>query len=330
MRRNAVIVATGGYLPSRKLPNQYFNELMGEDVDQFLRKTLQIYERRWCEDYESTADLAVGAAQIALDRAGVSPKELDLIIVATDTPEYLSPSTASVVQFRLNAGHAGTFDLNSACVGFITALDVGSKYIQTDHQYKYVLVIGAYVMSKFMDPKDKRTATLFADGAGAVLLKAEDNTDRGFLRSKLITLGQYYDGMGIYAGGARKPISYERIVSNDHLLKINYRFPPTLNPQMWTRMAKELCEELEVNIEDISHFFLTQININSIHKTLDNLEVDYSKAHTTMHHYAYTGSASIPITLDDAIAKDLIQKNDLIFFIGSGGGLSFGAVAVRF
>ncbi|RMG20117.1 MAG: ketoacyl-ACP synthase III [Bacteroidetes bacterium] len=328
--RNAVIISTGAYVPEHALPNSYFNDLLGEDVDTWLRENLQMYERRWCAEGESTADLCEAAAKVALQRAGVDPKQLNLIIVATDTPEYLSPSTASVVQFRLGAGHAGTFDLNSACAGFTTALDVGSKYIRTDENYQYVLIIGAYAMSKYLDKTDKKTVTLFADGAGAVLLSSIEDNARGYLASELITLGQYYDGMGIYAGGTKHPISHESLERKEHLLKLFYRFPPELNPQMWTHLANKLCERTGISPSEVKQYFLTQVNINSIRKTLDNLKVPRDRAHTTMHYYGYTGSASIPITLDDAIQKGKVQQNDLIFFIGSGGGLSFGSLLMRY
>lgn len=327
--RNAVIISTGAQLPERVLPNSYFNALLGEDVDSWLRENLELYERRWCSSQESTADLCEAAGMQALHRAGIPAERLSLIIVATDTPEYLSPSTAAVTQFRLGAGHAGTFDLNSACAGFTTALDVGAKYLRTDEQHEYVLVIGAYVMSRFLDMSDKRTVTLFADGAGAVLLGAEENTQRGYLASELITLGQYYDGLGIYGGGAKIPASHESIDQKAHLLKGFYRLPPELNPQMWTRMARTLCDRIGITPQDVQQYVLTQINIRSIRKTLENLEVPQDRAHTTMHHYGYTGSASIPITLDDALTQGKLKKNDIAFFIGSGSGLSFGSLAMR-
>jgi 3-oxoacyl-[acyl-carrier-protein] synthase-3 len=328
--RNAVIAATGSYLPKRILPNSYFNKLLGVDVDTWLTNNLQIYERRWCADDESTVDLCEHAALQALERADIEAKDLDLIIVATDTPEYLSPATSTILQYRLQAGHAGTFDLNTACAGFITGLDVGAKYIRTDKRYNHVMVIGAYAMSKYLDKTDKKTVTLFADGAGAIILKAEEETDRGYLAGKLMTLGQYYDGMGIYGGGTKHPISEDVINRGEHFFKIKYRFPPELNPQMWTHLSRNLMEQLDIKAEEVDHFLMTQININSIHKTLDNLKLPHEKAHTAMKYYGYTGSACIPIALNDAVERGKIKKNDLLFMIGSGSGLVFGSLAFRY
>ncbi|MEL6255935.1 MAG: ketoacyl-ACP synthase III [Bacteroidota bacterium] len=328
--RNAVIRSSGAYVPSRVLPNSYFDESLGEDVSTWLCGNLQIKERRWCAEDESTIDLCLHAAKQALDRAGLEAKDLDLIIVATDTPEYLTPSTASVLQYRLQAGHAGTFDLNAACAGFITGLDVAAKYIMTDDRYKHVMVVGAYAISKYLDKGNKKTVTLFADGAGAIILGSEEKSKRGYLGSELITLGQYYDGMGIYGGGTKHPITAENIHNGEDKLKINYRFPPELNPQVWTTMARNLGKRFDFSPIEVDHYILTQININSIRQTLDNLKVPHDRAHTSMEYYAYTGSACIPITFNSAMEKGKIKKNDLVMMIGSGSGLSFGSVAFRF
>lgn len=323
MIRNAKIIASGMYVPEKVLPNSYFNELLGEDVDTWLRENLTIKERRWCDENQSTADLCIEAAKIIMDNAKVKAEELDLIIIATDTPEYISPSTASVVQYRLGAIKAGTFDVNTACAGFVTALDIASKYIRSDKKYNKILVIGAYAMSKYLNLKDKKTVTLFADGAAGVLVTPTEDENSGYLTSSLYTEGQYADWMGIYAGGTHKPITQEVLENKDHLLKFVKKFPKETNPITWTRMIKEACEELEISPADIKHYFITQININSIWETLDNLGVDRAKGHTVMEYYGYTGSACIPMAFDDANRKGIIKKGDLVLFIGSGGGLAF-------
>ncbi|HAA10887.1 MAG TPA: ketoacyl-ACP synthase III, partial [Cytophagales bacterium] len=233
-------------------------------------------------------------------------------------------------QHRLGAKKAGTFDLNTACAGFVTALDVASKYIQVDHRYQNVLVVGGYAMSKHLNLKDKKTVTLFADGAGAVVLQAQQNTDRGFLTSRLHTEGQYHDWMGIYGGGTFKPISDQVLAEHDHQLKFVHRFPKELNPQIWSGMAQEMAEELQVKPQEVAHFLVTQLNINGIWETMDKLAVPRDRAHTVMQRYGYTGSACIPMALHDAVEKGKIKEGDLLFLIGSGGGLAFASAAVRF
>lgn len=331
LMKNANIIATGAYVPEQIIPNSYFNEYFGEDVDSWLRENVHIYERRWCQEHESTADLCEKAAKQALERAGITADKLNLLIIATDTPEFISPSTASVVQHRIGATRAGTFDLNTACAGFVTGLDVASKYILADERYEYIMVIGAYAMSKYLNKDDKKTVTLFADGAGAVILKGvKEDTKRGVLATELISKGEYYDWMGIYAGAAHTPTTSEVLEHKDHLLKFVKKFPKELNPDMWTMMAHNLCDRLSITPSVINHFFMTQINIHAIWETLNRLNLPFERAETVMHHYGYTGSAAIGIALNQRMEKGLIQSGDWGMFIGSGGGLAFAAAAVRF
>lgn len=328
--QNANILSVGAYAPALVLDNQYFNDLLGEDVGAWLSENVHIHRRHWCADDESTADLAEKAALQALERAGVAAADLDLIIVATDTPEYISPSTAAVLQYRLGATRAGTFDLNTACAGFVTALDTASKYIQADPQYQRVLVVGAYAMSKYLNKTDKKTVTLFADGAGAVVLGAAPReTGKGFLASRLLTHGEYHDWMGIYAGGTHQPVDANVLENRGHQLQFVRKFPKELNPEIWSRMAIELSERSGIDLKEVDQFFITQININAIWKTLDRLNLPHDKGHTIMQEYGYTGSACIPMAFNDAWEKGLVKPGDTVFFIGSGGGLAFAAAAFR-
>ena len=329
MQHNAMIAACGAYAPERVVTNQWFNDLLGEDVDTWLRENVHIYERRWSAENESSADLAEKAALQCLERAGVTADQLDLIIVSTDTPEYISPATASVLQHRLEAKRAGTFDINAACAGFVTALDIGSKYIRADEQYQNILVVGTYAMSKYLNLTDKKTVTLFADGAGAFLLQATTDLNKGFLASELIAEGQYHDYMGIYAGGTKTPVDEGAISRHEHQLQFVHRFPKELNPTTWSWMAKRLNERLEVGPAEVNKYFITQININAIWETLDILGLEREKGHTIMHNYGYTGSACIPMAFNDAWEKGLVQTGDLVYFIGSGGGLAFASAAFR-
>lgn len=328
--RNAVIAGTGMYVPSKVVPNTYFNELLGEDVDTWLRNNVQIYERRWTTGDESTADLAENAGRMAMKNAGISASDIDLIIVSTDTPEFVSPSTASVVQHRLEALNAGSFDINTACSGFVTGIDMAAKYIKSDEQYKHILVIGAYNMSKFLNLEDKKTVTLFADGAGAAVLTAKTGDTGGMLASKLETKGEYNEWMGIYAGGAKTPVTEKVLEEKTQLLQFVHKFPKELNPITWSRMIQELCDKAGIKPADVGRFFITQININAIHETLDILGVSHNKAEYVMHNYGYTGSACIPMALHQAVENDRIKRGDYIVFIGSGGGLAFAGAIFKY
>lgn len=326
MSRNARIIATGMHAPEKVVPNAFFNALLGEDVDTWLVNNLTIRERRWCNEDESTADLAEAAALEILRKAKLEAGQLDLIIVSTDTPEYVSPSTASILQNRLQATGAGTFDVNTACAGFVTALDMGAKYIRSDERYTNVLVIGAYAMSKFLNMKDKKTVTLFADGAAGVLLQAHDGPE-GWQAANLHTEGQYHGWMGIYGGCTSAPSTPESVAQGDHLLKFVKKFPQEINPTTWTSMVTETTRQAGYEFQDIKRVFFTQININSIRETMDNLGLPMDLTHCVMDRYGYTGSACIPMCLAEADEQQQLSPGDLVLFMGSGGGLAFACAA---
>ncbi|GLR20016.1 3-oxoacyl-ACP synthase III family protein [Portibacter lacus] len=329
MFRNARIVSTGSYAPENIVPNSYFDKTLNTNVSDWLEEVVQIKERRWVSENQTTSDLCYEAAINCLKNGNISASDVDLIIIATDTPDFISPSTAAIVQDKLKATNAGTFDINSACAGFVTALDIGAKYIRADKQYNNVLVIGGYAMSRHLNKSDKKTVTLFADGAGAVLLQSVDSEDAGFLASELKSMGQYNGYMGVYAGGTAQPVDVNAIENHDHKLKFVNRFPKEINPTTWSEMALTLNERLGVQSDDVDMYFITQLNINSIWEMLDILDVPKEKAHTIMHHYGYTGSACIPMAFHDAWEKKLVKPGDLIYFIGSGGGLAFASAAFR-
>ncbi len=319
----AVLKSVGIAVPDQVVTNAYFNALLNEDVDSWLKVNVEIYERRWCEDHESVADLCERAALQCLERAGIRVEDLGLLIVATDTPEFISPSTASVVQHRIGAVNAGTMDINSACAGFVSALQMASYSLMGSPSLKYALVIGGYAMSKFLNKQDKKTVTLFADGAGAVILSAEEGSTVGFQQGKMITLGQYHEWMGIYSGGTRYPVSHQAIEQGDHLLRFVKKFPKELNPDWWEKMILDMCHNASIDPDEIDLFCFTQINVHSIRETMKRLNQPMEKAPTVMHKLGYTGSACIPLALDSVLEQGKLPPNKKIIFIGSGGGLSF-------
>lgn len=324
----AQITGTGMYAPEKVVKNDYFNELYKKDMDTFLREKRNIYERRFMSEDQATSDLVVPAAEKALNKAGLTAKDVDLIIVSTDTPDYLSPSTAAVVQYKLGASKAAAFDINSACAGFVTALDTANKYMTADPQYQTVLVIGAYGMTKYLNMDDYKIASLFADGAGAAVLQAKSEKP-SFLASTLYCDGQYHDYMGVYAGGTKTPITHDVVEKKEHLLNFAKKIPIETNGTHWPRLARILLDRIHKKETDINHFFLTQINIGSIHEALDNLGLPHEISHNVMDRYGYTGSACIPMAMDDAAQQGKLKKGDLVFLLGSGGGLSMAALALE-
>lgn len=325
--RRATIAGTGMYVPERVVKNQYFNDMYKKDIDTFLKEQRNIHERRWMAPEQATSDLIVPAAEEAMKNAGITVRDLDLIVVATDTPDYLSPSTAAVVQHKLKAVNAGTFDINSACAGFVTALDLASKYIAADKRYKNILVVGAYGMSKYLNFDDFKIATLFADGASAAIVQPSKD-DTGVLAAELYTDGQYHDYMGVYAGGTYQPITHQVVENKGHLLNFAKKIPIETNGTHWPRLTNILMDRVQKQPQDIKHFFLTQININSINEALDNLKMPRTLSHNIMDRFGYTGSAAVGMCVADAARSHKLKKGDLVMLLGSGGGLSMAALAM--
>lgn len=327
--RHSKIIASGSYAPERVLKNEWFNEQLGEDVDTWLRENLTIEERRWMEDDQSTSDLCVEAGNAALEMAGLEKEDIDLLIIATDTPDFISPSTASVVQQKMGLTNATSLDTNTACAGFPTALTLANSMMVTDPVYEKVMVIGAYGMSRFLDLDDKKTVTLFADGAGAVILETTENNEEGFLASDLRTEPQYYKHMGIYGGGAADPAARSEDKDGMQCLRFVEKFPKEINPKLWTEMIRTIAKKGDFKTDDIAGAYMTQININQIWETMDNLSLPRETAPTIMDKFGYTGSAAIPMVFDKALREGSVNDGDILVFVGSGGGLHFGACAYR-
>ena len=325
----ARIVGTGSYVPEKVLTNDDLSRMLGEDINEFVSQVIGISERHICAADESTADLGVAASLQALASAGITPEQLDLIILATDTPEHLSPATSVVVQHRIGAKTAGTFDINCACSGFVTALDTASKFIIADPEYKNILVIGAYAMSKYLDWKDKKTATIFADGAGAVVLQASEEGP-GFLASKLLADGTFSNYMGIYAGGTRMPVT-EEVLREGRWTKVRFaqRYPPEVNIEGWPRIIRAVLEKSSLTLDDIGLFLFTQVNLSTIKEVMRILDLPMERTHTIMQKWGYTGSACIPMVLDDAVREGKVKRGDNLIMCASGGGLNMACVALR-
>lgn len=327
MTRFATITGTGSYAPERVVTNAELSAALGEDIDPFVSGTLGIHERRFSAPGESTADLAVAAGHRALEAAGITPGDIDLLIVATDTPEYISPATSSVVQGRLGAVRAGTMDVNAGCASFVTALDVAWKYLAADERYLRVLVIGAYAMSKFLDPGDKKTVTIFGDGAGAVVLQASDRP--GMLASELYADGRYASGMGVFAGGTAEPIT-EAVLRDGYRNRLRFveKYPASVNEEGWPRIVRSVLQRIGRPEEEVALWLWTQVNLSTIKTVMARLSQPMERAHTVMHKWGYTGSACLAMALDDAARTGRLADGDLVMLAASGAGLAMGAMAL--
>ena len=322
MTRNAQILSTGSYVPERVVTNAEVDALMGESTNDWLIANVGIRERRWMAPDQVTSDLIVEASKKALERAGISAFDLDLIIVSTDTPDYLSPSTSVVVQSKLGADKAGSYDVNSACAGWVTALDQGARYLMTEPQMKYILVAGGYGMSRFLDFKDKKTANLFADGAGAVVLGVGE--EQGFLASNLLAVGSFHDALGIYTGGTYRPCTPENMAQfGPPKVEFVKKFPKTFNTEYWPKLMQGALDKAGLTFDDVDHYFFTQLNLRTIEFMMDLLKQPIEKTHWVMDKWGYTGSPCVVMALDDAISQGKGPKlGDVILFCASGGGIT--------
>jgi 3-oxoacyl-[acyl-carrier-protein] synthase-3 len=326
--RYAEILSTGRYVPARTVTNAELERQLGEPVDEWLRENVGIAERHFMARDEVTSDLALKAARQALERASVGPEELDLVVVASDTPDQPSPGTASVLQHKLGASSAGTYDINCACASFVTALDVASKTIRADEDYRRVLVVGAYGMSRHLDLGDKKTCTLFADGAGAVVLGPADRP--GVLAAKLEAHGEYHDALGIYGGGTLHPSTPAWIAGHGQpFVRFVRKFPATFNTERWPALVRAVLEKGGARLDEVKLLVFTQLNLRTIEATMGVLGLPMSRTHWTMDRWGYTGSACIPMTLDDAVQAGKVRPGDLVVLVASGGGLAMAGALLR-
>lgn len=324
-QRYAQILTTGRYIPEKTLTNADLNEMLGENVGDWLEQNVGIRERHIMAEGETTSDMLVAAARQALERAGLEPTDLDLIIIATDTPDYISPATASAVQAKLGANRAGTFDVNCACAAWVTALDMAARYIATGPEFKYILVAGGYGMSRFIDWSDKYTCTLFADGAGAVVLRS--GSKPGYLGGKLTAHGEYHDALGIYTGGTYRPATPE-VVGEHGKPRVQFvrKFPATFNSDNWPPLVRDVVAQAGLKLEDINFFLFTQLNLRTIEYVMENLGQPLSKTHWIMDKWGYLGSACIPAALDDALEQGRGPRpGDNVVFCATGGGMAMAA-----
>ncbi len=320
------IIGTGSYLPSGVLSNKDL-ENMVDTSDEWIVERTGISERRIASEDEAASDLAFYAAADALRNGGVRPSDIDFIIVATVTPDMLFPSTACLVQNRIGARGAFAFDLSAACSGFIYALSVADQYIRSG-MYRTGLVIGSDVFSKLTDWTDRNTCVLFGDGAGAVILKADDGA-RGIISSHLYSDGTSWDMLYVPGGGSRIPPGVDMI--NKRLQFIKMRGNETFRVAVNT-MCVSITETLKSNglaADDIKLFIPHQANLRIIQAIARKLNVPMDRFMINLDRYGNTSAASIPIALDEAVKEGRIDDGDHVLLEAFGGGLTWGAVLIK-
>lgn len=327
--RYAKITATSAYLPERQVTNddlrKQFDPIVPEFVDKMEAST-GILSRWWAPEDWAASDIALRAAQRAIDRAGKSPTDVDLIILGTDSPDYVTPATSVVLQHKLGATNAGTFDVGCACASFPTALSAGAGLIASNPALKTVLVVGVYMMHKLADPGDPMIF-FYGDGAGAAILEPSD--EPGFVGASFRADGAYAKNWAIFAGGTAEPPSEEALSAGRMKVKMVDRYPPEINNEGWPLLVRRLAKENGFELSDIDFIIFTQVRKPTIELVMDDLGLPMEKTHTIMENWGYTGSACVPMALDDAVQKGKISKGDLVVLVGSGVGYNQAAAAVR-
>jgi 3-oxoacyl-[acyl-carrier-protein] synthase-3 len=319
------ILSAGSYLPDEVVRNEDLEQL-GCDAEWILQRT-GIHERRRAASNEATSDLAYQAAVSCLEQAGVAAEEVDLILVATTTPDMLMPSTACMVQRRLGAV-AAAMDINAACSGFMYALVTGMQFVHSGCSRR-VLVIGSDIMSRIINPDDKKTYPLFGDGAGAVLI-GPGNEDQGLLSFSLGSEGDDGELLCLPGGGSREPLTAEGLQQGRQYLQMDGRAVFKWAVRLINDISLDVVRHAEMEIDDLDLVVLHQANVRIIDAAVDALGVDRDRVYVNLDRLGNTTAASIPIALDELMAADLIQRGDHVLMEGFGAGLTWGAGVLRF
>lgn len=320
------IIGTGAYAPRRIMTNHDLKKIV-ETTDTWIAERTGIRERRIAADDEAASDLAVKAAQSALQAAGVNGRDVELILVATSTPDMFFPSTACLVQDRLGASQAVAFDLSAACSGFLFALSVGDQYIRNG-VFSTILVIGSEVMSRIVNWADRNTCILFGDGAGAVVLKPTKG-EHGILSSHLHSDGKFWDLIHVPGGGSRIPPSPTMISQHKQFIKMKGNETFKVAVRTLEEAAHEALKASHVTPQDIALFIPHQANLRIIQATAERLGIPLSKVVMNLDRYGNTSAASIPMALDEAVQNGRLKEGDLVLFSAFGAGLTWASALVR-
>ena len=324
-KRSVRILGTGGCVPQKVVSN-YDLEKMVETSDEWIVTRTGIKERRIASAQETTSILALEAAQAALGNAGVRPENLDLIIVATVTPDMLFPATACLIQRELQADHAACFDLEAGCTGFVYGLSVAEKYLSAGGG-NTALVVGAETLSKILDWEDRTTCVLFGDGAGAAVLGIDE--EPGIIATHLGSDGKGAHLLEIPAGGSRLPASIDTVQRHLHYIKMAGNEVFKFAVRIMEEASLRVLEKGNVDIRDVNLFIPHQANIRIINSAAKRLGINEDRIFVNVHKYGNTSSASIPLALNEACKENRIHKGDIVLLVGFGSGLTWGSALIR-
>ena len=325
---STVILGTGSYAPERILSNAELSQTV-DTSDEWIRTRCGIRERRIAAPGEATSDMGVHAARRALADAGLQPADIDLLIVATITPDMPMPATACIIQQKLGVPtNAACFDLNAACTGFLYALDTACAMLASG-RYRHALVIGVEKLSAIVDWKDRTTCVLFGDGAGAVIVGKSSVPGLGLIGTKLGALGESVDLLCIPGGGSNAPATAASIAAGSHFLKMKGKEVFKLAVRVMDEAARDILEQHHLRADQISLVIPHQANLRIIEAISAYLELPLERFFVNVDRYGNTSAASIPLALDEARRTGRIKSGDLTLLVAFGAGLTYGSALIR-
>ena len=323
--RNVKIIGTGAYVPEKIYTNKYLETIV-ETSDKWIKENLGINERHIAGHNEATSDLAANAAINAIENSGLTKEDIDLIIVATATPDRLAPSTAAIVQDKLQAYNSVAFDISAVCSGFLYGMSVASQYIASG-VYDNVLVIGADTFSKITD-WSSRDCVFFGDGAGAAVFSS-GNVNEGFLAFRLYTDGRGKFKYTIPAGGSEMPANEETVKNKLHYFKMDGHAVYETGTKVLPQAINQVLEDTGITIDDIDYMIPHQPSIKILQKTAEIIGLPFEKVMTNMDRYANTSGGTIPILLDEVNRAGKLKKGNNILFAAVGSGWTYGASILK-
>ena len=321
----AIVAGTGSCVPEKRLTNDDLARMV-DTSDEWIVQRTGIRERRIVGPGETTATLATAAARKALDAAGMQPKDLDLIICATVTPEMVFPSTGCFIAAALGLDSTPAFDLSAACSGFLYALPVAASFIKAG-QYKNVLVIGAETLSRITDYADRTSCILFGDGAGAAILTRDNDTRRGLIFSSLHAQGNA-DVLSCIPGSLH-PLTVELISQRKQFMRIKGREIYKFAVHKFEELIRDAMRACELTPDQVKMIVPHQVNKRIIDSALEKLEIPPDKAFVNIEKYGNTAAASVPIALDEVWRSGRIVRGDVLILAAFGGGLTWGSAVIR-
>jgi 3-oxoacyl-[acyl-carrier-protein] synthase-3 len=322
----ARIVGMGGYAPKRVLTNDDLSRMV-ETSDEWIVQRSGIRERHVADETEATSDLAVKAAQQALERANLTPDDVDFIVVGTTTADMQFPSTANYVQFKLGCRKIGSVDVWAACTGSIYSLSIGAQYIQTG-KYRRVLCIGAETLSRITDWTDRGTCVLLADAAGAAVLSPSAD-ERGLIDADLYSDGSHWELLYMPGGGSRNPASHETVDARMHYARMKGSELFKVAVRMFTEAAGSILDRHGFTVDDVDLFVPHQANLRIIEAAAKRLSLPMDRVFVNLDRYGNTGAASVYVALEEAATAGRLKPGDLVLLAAFGGGVTWGAALYR-